>query len=196
MNDCELRPVIPEDRAIIEHFRTGDPRAAAEAEQKYGNLLRGIANGLLGDEQACEECLNDLWYALYTELPAKAEVSFRAYAAKVMRNIAISRYYADNRKKRKPDSHLLCLEELAEVIPAGKTAEEEFFDSELARLINEFIAGLDEKGRFIFLCRYYESKTVEQTALEAGVHVASVYRTLAKQRKKLKEMLERSGYEL
>lgn len=196
MNDDLTHRTDPDDPALIALFRAGDSSAASEAEAKYGKMLHGIAAGILRDERDCEECMNDLWLALYGGLPDEFESSFRAYAARLMRNIAVNRYHSQTRKKRAEDAHALCLDELAEAVPGGAAADEEFFRGEFARLINAFVRGLDKQDRHIFIARYYESRTAREIAQEIGITESGVFKALARQRKKLKTFLERNGYEL
>ncbi|MBO4277138.1 MAG: sigma-70 family RNA polymerase sigma factor [Clostridia bacterium] len=194
-------PAPRSDAEIAALFRAGDESAAAEAEAKYGALLRRTAYGILRDEGESEECVNDLWLRLYQTPPdppdgSKERRSLAPYLLAAVRNIAVNRWRAENTKKRIPDTHSQSLDELAEIIGTPRSAEDEFLQKELSRLINEFLRGLGKKDRLAFICRYYESLGLEEIGARLGVTKSAVYKMLERQKKQLKELLERNGFEV
>ena len=184
----------PDDRSIVALFRAGDERAVAETEKKYGALLRSAAWSILRSDEDCAECMNDLWLQLYQKLPEQPVVSLPAYAMSAIRHIAINRWHADNARKRWNDLHAQSLEELAQIVGTADTTEEEVLCRELSRLINEFLCGLDRRGRAIFIGRYYESLTAKEIGDKLGMTESGVLKALKRQKLKLKQLLERNGF--
>jgi len=68
--------------------------------------------------------------------------------------------------------------------------------SELTDLINDFIRGLTERQRYIFIGRYYMSDPVERIARELSVTASTVYRELERLRECFRQHLERNGVAL
>ena len=56
-----------EDESIIELYFDRDERALRETEAKYGPLCRQVANNILGSPQDAEECVNDVYLALWDD---------------------------------------------------------------------------------------------------------------------------------
>ena len=71
--------------------------------------------------------------------------------------------------------------------------EEEVAIAELARLLNEYLKGLGDRERLLFVCRYYYADKISEIAkmLQAGER--SVYRELAALREGLRLHLEKEG---
>ena len=66
------------DRSIIELLKERDERGLTEIEQAYGGRLRRIAESLLSKEDA-EECVNDLYLALWKHIPPDEPVNLPSY---------------------------------------------------------------------------------------------------------------------
>ncbi|MBP5155913.1 MAG: sigma-70 family RNA polymerase sigma factor [Clostridia bacterium] len=189
------------DAEIAALFRAGDESAAAEAEAKYGAMLRRTAYGILRDEGASAECVNDLWLRMYRDPPeppdgTEGRRSIAPYLLTALRRLALNRWRVEHAQKRAADAHSQSLDELAEIIGTQRSAEDEFLQKELSRLINEFLRGLSKKDRLAFICRYYESLGLEETGARLGVTKSAVYKMLERQKKQLKELLERNGFEV
>ena len=61
-----------DDTRIVELFYSRDEIAIAAAAEKYGARLRAIARGVLGDDGAAEECVNDAWLEAWNRIPPHA----------------------------------------------------------------------------------------------------------------------------
>ena len=90
------------DRSIIELLKERDERGLTEIEQAYGGRLRRIAESLLSKEDA-EECVNDLYLALWKHIPPDEPVNLPSYMGAILRNLARDRWKAENRAKRRAE---------------------------------------------------------------------------------------------
>ena len=81
------------------------------------------------------------------------------------------------------------LEELEACIPAAMEDSEQ-----LAALLNDFLAGLDETNRVLFMGRYWYSYAIDDLAAQMGLTDKAVYMRLHKTREKLRAYLAERGY--
>ncbi len=187
---------LASDEELVKLYWQRDMRAVSETDIKYGKLLHGIAFGILHDNGEGEECLNDTYLALWNAIPPTRPKVFRAFAARIMRRIAINRYNEKTAKRRAPSEYTGSLEELAEVFSADDTVESAYAEIELGKLINEFLAGLSQRERFVFIGRFYMAESLESIAASLSVNSSTVHRELGKIKGKLKDFLERNGVDI
>ena len=128
------------DREIIQLFIQRDEEGIAETERVYGARLLRIAEGLLPREDA-EECLNDLYQALWDHIPPDEPAHFLSYAVTILKNLARNRLRDMNVKKRFRETVTLS-DELADILPdprykqdlaASFQTEESFYQEVLRR---------------------------------------------------------------
>ncbi len=183
---------LPDSR-IIELFFARDEAAIAATGEKYGRLLMRIAEGILHDPLDCEECMNDASLALWNSIPPAEPKMLSAYAAEIMRRIALSKYKEKNAKKRVPSEITLCYDDLAEFLHHGVNVEDDYESSRISAIIEDFLRALPERRRFIFIERYYFSLGIEDIAKELSVSVQTVYRDITIIKEGLRATLERNG---
>jgi len=185
------------DEEIIALYWARNEEAIRETDRKYGKLLYQQAYNILHDRCDSEECQNDTYLGAWNSIPPASPTSLQTYVVKIMRKIAISRYREKTAQKRIPSEMTDCLEELLESTNALPRLGMEASDtSELTDLINDFIRGLTERQRYIFIGRYYMSDPVERIARELSVTASTVYRELERLRECFRQHLERNGVAL
>ena len=89
----------------------------------------------------------------------------------------------------------LALDELLD-IAAGPTTEEMADLSMLSAQITTLLEGLESTGRRIFVRRYFYVDPLTEIARAYGMSESGVKSQLFRTRQKLKEFLEKEGYEL
>ena len=186
------RAALPDD-AIIDLYFARNERAIKETDHKYGRYLFTIAYNIVQDTLDCEECLNDTYLDTWNRIPPTRPAIFHAFLSKIMRNIAVDKYRYNTAAKRIPSEMLISLEEMDACTPNEMSMEEEVAIAELARLLNEYLKGLGDRERLLFVCRYYYADKICEIAkmLQAGER--SVYRELAALREGLRLHLEKEG---
>lgn len=184
----------PCDEDIIELYWNRDQRAIARTDLKYGRFVFGVAYNILKDKEDCEECKNDTYIRVWNAVPPERPVSLRAYLAGIVRRLAINRYKMKTSKRRIPSELTLSIDELEGAL-GGTLAysDEEEATRELGALINQYVRGLSEKQRYIFVRRYYFAEGVDDIGEVLGLTKSAVYKELTKIKNGLKEYLERSG---
>ena len=183
------------DKEIISLFNARDERALAEVSEKYGGNCSRIAKNILKNDQAAEECVNDVYLKIWESIPPERPESLCAYSARVTRNSAIDRYRSERSEKRGSGEIPLILDELAECgsdksIGVEQTAERR----ELIGAINEFLERLPSERRIAFVSRYVLCESVKSIARRLGVTQNSVSVNLGRTRKNLVEYLKEKGF--
>lgn len=182
------------DEQIIELFFARDEEAIKNVDVKYGNYLYTIAVNILTDCEDCEECKNDTYLALWNNIPPNRPRNFKAYVAKIIRNISINRYKEKMRQKRIPSEYTASLEELVECIPDEHDVESTYDAKHLQQVVNSFVQSLSHRKRYIFICRYFCGDPVDVIAGSLKISGSMVFYELSHIRKQLKIVLEQEGF--
>ncbi len=180
-----------EDEEIVELYFARDERALRETEAKYGPLCRKIAINILGAPQDAEECVNDVYLALWDAIPPARPRSLMAFAAGVTRRQALKRLRHDSAGKRSPGC-LVPLSELAEVLPDERFSSG-VEDEDLARLIGRFLREQSPEARCVFIRRYWYFDSVRDIAGRYGFSENKVKSLLFRGRNRLKDYLRKEG---
>ncbi len=178
------------DELIIELYWRREERAIDETDKKYGKFLFRIAYNVLHDRLDCEECRNDTYGEIWNAIPPARPSAFPAFIARIARRFAINRYNEKTAKKRVPSELTDSLDDLAGTLRDPSQPENCPEAREIGRIINEYVAGLPERRRYVFIDRFYLSEPVEEIARDLGVSSATVYRDLDYLRDELKKVLE------
>lgn len=88
------------------------------------------------------------------------------------------------------------LDELYDTVTAADTPETELSASELARLINAFLASEKTSDREFFIRRYYLGEPVFEIAREFSVMPERVSSRLSQQKERLARFLTKEGYDI
>ena len=181
------------DEQIIDLYWKRDEDAIKQTDLKYGKYLYVIAYNIVHDRLDCEECLNDTYLGTWNRIPPQRPSVFQVFLSRVMRNIAIDKFRHNRAAKRVPSEMLVSLEELESSIPDVQSPQQEIENAHLAKALNDFVQGLDDRRQFIFVCRYYYADKVASIAHMLRVGEATVFRELAEIREDLKKYLEKEG---
>ena len=178
-----------EDEAIVELFWNRSESAIDETKKKYGVFLRTLARNILQDFQDVEECENDTYFHTWKSIPPMQPANLKAYLAKIIRNLAISRLRKKSAQKRGGDIVILPYEELEECIPDKSGTEKTDMES-LRECMNSFLLTLSQEQRILFMQRYWFSYSVQEIAKKTGKKEKYITNHLYLLRKKLKIYLE------
>ncbi|MBQ9086616.1 MAG: RNA polymerase sigma factor [Clostridia bacterium] len=177
-----------EDYQIVDLYWARSEYAIRETDQKYGRMLNGISYSLLASREDAEECVNDTYLTAWQRMPEDRPAFLGAYLSKIIRCLSVDRFRASHRQKRGGMGQVL--EELTECIPGGESPGEAYENRELSRVINDFLEGLEEEKRRMFVRRYFYSDSIADVAERMKVSQAKVKTTLYRIRGDLKRRLE------
>lgn len=181
-----------EDSRIIQLFFERSEQAIAELSEKYGALCLKLADGILGDRLDAEECVNDAYLAVWNTVPPESPDPLISYLCRIVRNLALKKYHEKTAKKR--DSRYdAALDELAEVLAAPASVEDEIEAKETAESIGRFLETLNPKDRILFVRRYWFADGIGELAEDFGLGRHAVSVRLSRIRKSLKKHLLKEG---
>ncbi len=180
------------DNDIIELFWQRDEKAIDTVTKQYGNYLFNIANTILNNKQDSEECLNEVYLKLWNSIPPARPDNFKAFIAKIMRNLSVNRLKHDLAAKRKNNN--TAFHELEEYLLSDGELSDNIILEELHSSINIFLKGLKEQERNIFIRRYYFGEALEVIGKKYGIASNSAAKSLSRTREKLKTHLKKEGY--
>lgn len=178
-----------EDRNIVRLYLRRDETALEETDRKYRSYCLSIARNIVGDPEDAAECVNDTWLAAWNSIPPHEPERLDTYLGKIARRMALRRWRNDRAQKRGGGQTEPVLEELADCLPAGETAEGRAMAGAVADGINAFLGRLPADRRRVFVRRYWYLDPVETIARDAGWSVSKVTSVLHRTRVKLREYL-------
>lgn len=183
-----------EDRKIVELYLQRDETAITQTADKYGTRLRSVANNLLEDLYAAEECENDTYLQAWNSIPPHTPFDYLfAYLARITRHLALDSCRTRSRKKR--DAVLVELtHEMNEVLADTEDVESQMDARALGAAISAFLYRLPQQQRDIFLRRYWYFDSVAVIARRFMVSESKVKTTLFRIRNQLREYLEKEGF--
>ncbi|MBQ9151833.1 MAG: sigma-70 family RNA polymerase sigma factor [Clostridia bacterium] len=184
----------PEDAEIIEMLWRRSEEGLSWVERKYSRLCYRIAMNLLGRHEDAEECVNDVYLAVWDTIPPNRPDSLMAYVGKVTRNIAVNCLRKREATKRKCGGTVL-LDELSECLPDTE-APDPADELTLRDALESFLTALSAEDRAIMLRRYYDGDPIEEIARDVGLRAGTVRTRLHRLRERLREHLESNGITL
>lgn len=180
-----------EDAEIVALYLTRSEQALAETQAKYGPYCRAIALRLLGDAGAAEETVNDALLAAWNAIPPHEPEKLSTFLGKLTRRSAVNRWQAMCAEKRGGGETALCLDELAECLPALGGPENELAGKELSATLSRWLRTLDAEKRRAFLLRYWYALPVKEIAAKFGWSVTKTANLLSRLRAGLRAFLEK-----
>ncbi|MFC6647835.1 RNA polymerase sigma factor [Paenibacillus rhizoplanae] len=184
-----------EDQGIIQLYLQRSQQAITETRNKYGAYCRAIARNIVANQPDTEECENDTYLAAWNAIPPNLPRRLPVFLGRITRNIALDKHGYNTAKKRSRQFEVI-LEELEDCLPAAETVETEHAAGETARLINEFLYGLEEGARNLFIRRYWYADSIESLASRFDMSSSKVKSSLFRTRNKLRVHLDQGGVHL
>ena len=186
------------DKEIVDLYWERSEDALTETKGKYGPYLSKISFNILADPGDCEECENDTYLAAWNSMPENRPTRLGAYLGRIIRQISIDLYRKKHASKRYFSEYALSLEELGDEFgreAAGtETIESEYDARELDRAVNEFLRGLPDEERKLFISRYYYFDSLKEAAAYLGIGEPKAKSMLFRTRRALKEKLIKEGF--
>ena len=181
-----------DDWLIIKMFFERSEQAINSLSLKYGNLCKSISYNILSNKEDAEECVNDVYLAVWNTIPPQRPDSLSAYISKITRNISLKKYRRNTADKRN-NRYDISLDELCECIGDCNDAQRVVEAEELAQYINNFLGNINKNDRIIFMQRYWFNMDVSQ--ISSGMNKSKNYINvhLFRTREKLRKYLTEEG---
>jgi RNA polymerase sigma-70 factor (ECF subfamily) len=184
-----------EDQQIVDLYFARSESAITETDRKYGRYCHSIAYNILEDHEDAKEIVNDTYLKAWNTIPPNRPDPLKPYVGMISRHLSLDRYEEYHTQKRGGQVPLV-LEELAECIPDNDSREDIGESVALKDALARFIRSLPDKTQMIFLRRYWYASSVTEIAKEYGMRENSVNVLLHRTRKKLKDHLQKEGFDL
>jgi len=184
-----------QDYEIVDLYWARSENAINVTNVKYGAYCRKIAMNITANNEDTEECVNDTYLSAWNSMPEERPSLLAPFLAAITRNHAITLYRKAHSAKRGSGQVPLALDELLEVA-GSSSVEDEAARRLLAQHINGFLAQQNEQNRIAFVRRYFYVDSLADIASALSMTDAGVKSLLFRLRTKLKEYLEKEGYEL
>lgn len=181
------------DEQIIDLYFARDERAIAETDKKYCEYLHTVAYNILANAQDADECLQDTYLKTWNSIPPERPRVFRAFLAKITRNLSLDRYEAAKRQKRVPAQSCTPLDEVQDFLPDPGGIERDLEAAAIARIIEEYLASTTDRRMYIFTSRYFFALTIPQIAKRLGCSQSLVSKELAEVKRELRQALAKEG---
>ncbi len=179
------------DIRIIELFTSRSKEAVSALSKKYEKLCRSISYNILRNREDAEECVNDTYLKVWDSIPPAKPDNLMAYVCRIARNISLDKLRYNLRSRRNGSTDAL-LSELSECIPSMDNVEESADDT-LKNAITDFLDGLSDRDRNIFVRRYFFCDDVKSISKRLGVTETNVTTILNRTRNNLKKFLTDNG---
>lgn len=184
-----------DDSEIVELYLSRDESAISQTAAKYGARLRSIANRILDDPAAAEECENDTYLAAWELIPPNEPRTFLfAFLGKITRHIATDVVRKRSSEKR---SAILCelTKEMEECFPSEEDSIENRLEAaELSELISSFLKTRQQDQQNVFIRRYWYFNTIQEISKRYGFSKSKVKMILSRMRRDLRDYLRKEGY--
>lgn len=183
------------DASIISLYWERSENAIKETDLKYGKLCNRLAKNILNNNNDAEECVNDSYLTVWNSIPDARPNNFSAFLCRIVKNLSFKKLEYLTAQKRKPEI-LVSLNELNDCVSSSSNIETSYDTAELGKIISLFLRKQNETHRNIFLRRYWYYDSVKEIAADYGFKEEKVSNILFNMRKKLKQFLEREGYNI
>ena len=133
--------------------------------QQHASGLRAVARGLLSDEHAAEDVLQETWVAAI-ERPPASDSRLSGWLAGVVRRLALKRMRSEGRRRRR--------EEGASQSEALASVDENLEQREVLRGVIDAVLALPEPYQSVVFMRYYQDLPPREIATRLDAPVATV----------------------
>ena len=184
-----------EDKQIVDLYWARSETAIAETEKKYGRYCHYIAYQILLSDEDAKEVVNDTYLKTWNTIPPQCPDPLKPYVGTISRQLALDVYKEQHAQKRGGQVPLV-LDELSECIPDNDNGIDIGESIALRDALNRFVRSLPDRTQNIFVRRYWYSSSISEIANDYSMKESSLTVLLLRTRKKLKEFLNKEGFEV
>ena len=182
--------MYPDDRALIEAFRSGDEFAFVSLYNRYKGAVYAFCVKMLLDKSLAEDVVQDTFLRVYENRERLASAaSFKSWLFTIARNQCLNQLRRSHRQVPLADDAVVTDASTAfgrpKESPAGQMEK-----SERIELVNYFLAQLKPDYREVIVLREYQNLSYEEIAAVTKSTLSAVKSRLFKARRKLAGFME------
>jgi len=185
-----------DDMQLVDLYFARNEAALSETQSLYGRYMMSIARRIVDSEEDSQEIVNDVYMALWNAIPPTRPNNFKAFVARITRNLSLGRVQKDHALKRGAGVVTQAIDELSEVLPSGSDPASELEAKELSALISSFLRSQPTDKRNLFIQRYFYLLSMDELCFQSGLKKSNVKVSLMRMRNSLREYLEKEGYRI
>ena len=179
-----------EDMQIITLFLARNEDAIRHTDDTYGRRLYHLVDGILRSGQDAEESVSDTYLQAWNSIPPERPGILYAFLAAICRHLSLNRL--DWRSAAKRSGCMVELTaELESCIPSRTS--DPVTRIAVKDALEQFLRGLKQEERLLFLRRYLYLEPIAQLAQEFGISQSKCKTLLYRLRNKLRLYLEKEG---
>jgi RNA polymerase sigma-70 factor (ECF subfamily) len=185
--------VDPTDALLVSRLAAGDDHALTEAFDRLGPTVYGAALGVLGDWNAAQDVVQDVFVELWTHPDRydSAAGSLRVYLTVLARHRAVDVVRSELRRIARQERHERLTPRPGPTSPADEVAA-----AEAAGLVRAAVRVLPESQRQVVELAYFGGLSYREVALAAGIPEGTAKSRLRLALAKLESELDRQLLEL
>ena len=173
------------EHEIVQLILARDGQGAQEFLRSYGALVRYVAEPILEDPGACEDCLQEVVHRVWERIESFSEErgSFKAWITAITRNQALNM----KRSQRQAQSY----EELdTELADPGPGPEETAVKNAAITALKAAVDSLPREEKLLIYRRFFYNQSIAQIAAETGLSERAAEGRIYRIKAKLSEMLK------
>ena len=183
-----------EDQKIVDLYWERSEQAIRVTEKKYGAYCHSVAYRILRSDEDAKECVNDTYLRAWEAMPPHRPSRLSTFLGKIVRNLALNRYWHNRAEKRSGEIEVI-LDEVEAFLP-DPTAKPISEEVALREAINGFVGALDVKKRKMFVQRYFYCCSIRTIARELGMTENAVKVSLHRIREDFRAHLAKEEIEI
>jgi RNA polymerase sigma-70 factor (ECF subfamily) len=170
------------DDELLRGCQRRDDDAVRELTRRYNRRLFRIARGILRDDAAAEDVVQETYVRVFTHLEQfRGDSSVGTWLVRIAMNLALGRIRA-----RRPTVDIA----VTAAESADPNPETEMANSELRTLLERAIDDLPDAFRTVFIARIVEGLSIQETAELLHVNPETVKTRVHRARRALRRSLE------
>lgn len=185
-----------EDQFIVELFFSEPDSALEQLRAKYEHYCHTVAFNILGNNEDCDECINDMLLRVWNSIPPNRPENLAAYVGKITRNLALDKMRKSKAERRGGGEASIAIEELGDILHSDNELERLEDSKEIQEALNRFLESLSKTERGVFMRRYWMMEPVAMIASTYGMSLSKASSMLHRLRQRLKKQLEKDGINL
>jgi len=179
------------DAAILDGARTGTTGGFERLFERYHRPAFSLALRILGDREDAAEVTQEAFLRVHKNLKRfRGDSSFYTWMRRIVTNLAIDRRRRKARAEQlfddRRDNAERCFEETVADPHASYSPRRELLRDELADVMREGFASLDERHRRVLILREVDGLTYEEIAAVTDVPVGTVMSRLFHARRRMR----------
>jgi len=148
------------DLELVQHVRAGDRQAFTSLMQRYHKQVYRIARRIVGNHEDADTVAQEAFLKAYLGLgDFRNDSTFHTWLYRIAVNLALNAV-----RKQQIMSYLRESELLARFLPRDERSRAPLNDSETGGTLQEALRALPEKQLSVFVLRFFEELSYEETA--------------------------------